>query len=335
MRKLHEWFRQNKREFPWRDHPTPYWVWISEVMLQQTRASVVIPYFERWMALFPDVFSLASAPLEKVIKAWEGLGYYSRARNLHKGAQQIVEKWGGEIPSDRKSLESIQGLGAYTVGAILSFGFRQRAIAVDGNVTRVLSRYLLIEENVCKLRVKQKISQSGEALLDALEPWVTVEALIELGATICTPKPRCSGCPLQEGCMAFKENKAELLPIKNEEKETIELWRTVALIECEGKILVKKGELGQVMADLYEFPYFESKKSQVKQMVKKEFGILVEMVESLSTVKHTFTRYKAHLYPVRLKTSSLQIVEGYEWVDKEKLIELPFSSGHRRIINQL
>ena len=240
MKDLHDWFCLNRRAFPWRENPTPYRVWVSEVMLQQTRASVVVSYFERWMALFPDVGALAAAPLEKVIKAWEGLGYYSRARNLHKGAKQIVETWGGVLPSERGQLESIHGLGPYTVGAILSFGFRQRAAAVDGNVTRVLSRYLLIEENVCKQPAKQKISRSAEALLDEREPWVTVEALIELGAMVCTPKPRCDACPLQKGCRAFREKKAEALPIKNGEKETTQLHRTVVLIEAEGRFWSKR-----------------------------------------------------------------------------------------------
>ncbi len=325
MKELHDWFHQNRREFPWRVDPNPYRVWISEVMLQQTRASVVVEYFQRWMRLFPDVAALAEAPLEKVIKVWEGLGYYSRARNLHKGAKQIVERWNGVIPSNRKDLESIHGLGPYTVGAILSFGFKQRAAAVDGNVTRVLSRYFLIEENVSKWAVKQKIWTRAETLLDEKEPWITAEAFIELGATICTPKPKCCDCPLNKECRALSENKVEGLPIKNGEKETTHLHRTVVLIEAEGKILVKKGEAGKVMADLYEFPYFDRGK-------KIPFEIEAEVVEKLPTVTHTFTRYKAHLYPVRLKAKSICEIDGYEWVEEKRLAELPFSSGHRRIL---
>jgi A/G-specific adenine glycosylase len=306
-------------------------------MLQQTRATVVIPYFERWMRLFPDVTSLALAPLEQVIKAWEGLGYYSRARNLHQGAKQILEKWKGEIPSDPKILESIRGIGRYTVGAILSFAFHKKAAAVDGNVTRVLSRYFLIEENVSKSKVKKEIEQKTLGLLDHTKPWVTMEALIELGATVCVQKPRCSSCPLQEGCLGLKENKAESLPIKNEEKEAIHLHRTVVLIESCGMILVKKGETGQVMADLYEFPYFEKKGSrrQIKEWISQEFGLVVELGEALVYVKHSFTRYQAHLYPIRVSVEVPKQVDGYNWILQEKLHELPFSSGHRRILKQL
>jgi len=335
MRELNKWFLENRREFPWRVDPTPYKVWISEVMLQQTRASVVIPYFEKWMALFPEVLALADAPIERVIKTWEGLGYYSRARNLHAGAKQIVAEFRGEIPSRREELMSIRGLGPYTVGAILSFGFKKRAAAVDGNVTRVLARYFSVEENVCKQAVKRKIEGHAEAVLDKSEPWITAEALIELGATICTPKPRCEACPLEKGCLG--KERAELLPIKNEEKKTILLKRAVIWLEVEGKVLVKKGEKGKVMADLYEFPYFEMGQDVwVLRKIEREmaglFGMQAELVEKLPRLVHTFTRYKAELYPFRFEAKRLREMEGYQWVDRNKLEELPFSSGHRRLL---
>lgn len=304
-------------------------------MLQQTRASVVIPYFERWLSLFPNVHSLASAPIEQVIKAWEGLGYYSRARNLHRAACQIVSEFDGQIPSTRAELFSIHGLGPYTVGAILSFGFRQRAAAVDGNVVRVLTRYFAIEENVSKQSVKRKIQERAESLLDLKEPWVTVEALIELGATICSPKPKCSICPLQQKCLG--QDRAESLPIKNQEKETTHLHRAVVLIESQGKMLVKKGEAGKVMADLYEFPYFEMGKEPItqKKVIEKgaqNLNLVISIQGRRGRVSHTFTRYKAHLYPFECRTVEPIAVDGYEWAAKETLATLPFSSGHRRLL---
>jgi A/G-specific adenine glycosylase len=333
MRELHEWFYQNRRDFPWRVDPTPYRVWISEVMLQQTRASVVIPYFERWMELFPDVKTLAEAPLEKVIKAWEGLGYYSRARNLHRGAKEILERFQGHIPSSREDLQSIRGIGPYTVGAILSFGFKERAPAVDGNVTRVISRLYLIEENVSKQAVKKKITGVVEEILDEKMPWVSMEALIELGATVCTPKPRCESCPLQKQCLG--KERAEFLPIKNGEKEIEILERTVVWIEAEGKVLVRKGEAGKIMADLYELPYFEklSLEDTLKRL-KKDFGFQPAFVKYLKKASHTFTRYKAYLYPIQFKTEKAEEIPGFQWVLKENLSELPFSSGHRRIVQE-
>ncbi len=335
MRILSDWFRQNRREFPWRLAPTPYKVWISEVMLQQTRASVVIPYFEKWMEVFPDVSSLANAPLEQVIKIWEGLGYYSRARNLHGGAQQILERFGGEIPDSREELMTIRGLGPYTVNAILSFGFKKRAAPVDGNVTRVIARLFAIEENVCKQAVKKKIARGAEAILEPDEPWVTAEALIELGATICTPKPRCEICPLFQDCLG--REKAHLLPIKNEEKKITHLKRAVIWVEVNGKVLVKKGEPGKVMADLYQFPYFEMEETwplrKIEEAISLVFGLETEMIEKLPLVAHTFTRYKATLYPFRFRSQVLKPIEGYEWIEEKALFDLPFSSGHRRILS--
>ncbi len=305
-------------------------------MLQQTRASVVIPYFERWLSLFPDVKALAEAPLERVIKAWEGLGYYSRARNLHKGAQQIVERFGGEVPAEQEDLESICGLGPYTVAAILSFGFQQRAAAIDGNVMRVLARFFLIEENICKQSVKRKIFDAAEALLDSKEPWTTAEALIELGAMVCTPKPQCGVCPLQKKCLG--QHRAEWLPIKNKEVQITLLHRTVALIESEEKILVKKGEVGKVMADLYEFPYFEMgeerwTRSDIAKAIQSTFNLEVVILEQLPRIAHTFTRFKAHLYPVRCSTRIPKQIAGHQWVSHTLLPQLPFSSGHRRILS--
>ncbi|MBX7067126.1 MAG: A/G-specific adenine glycosylase [Parachlamydiales bacterium] len=335
MQELSDWFQQNKRDFPWRVDPTPYKVWISEVMLQQTRAIVVVPYFEKWMIQFPDIKTLAEASIEEVIKAWEGLGYYSRARNLHKGAQQILERFEGKIPSTIADLMSIHGLGPYTANAILSFGFRKRAAPVDGNVTRVLARFFSIEENVCKQAVKRKIAQGAEAILPPDDPWITAEALIELGATICTPKPRCEICPLARNCLG--KERALLLPIKNEEKKTTHLKRAVIWLEAEGKVLVKKGAAGKVMADLYEFPYFEMEEiwpmRKVEQEIDLVFGIKPKMIEKLPLVAHTFTRYKATLYPFRFQSKTLKELEGYQWIERSELSKLPFSSGHRRILS--
>jgi A/G-specific adenine glycosylase len=335
MKELDAWFLQNKRDFPWRKDPTPYKVWISEVMLQQTRASVVCSYFEHWLDLFPDVFSLAKAPIEKVIKAWEGLGYYSRARNIHKAARQIVEKFNGNIPNTKEQLQQIAGLGPYTVGAILSFGYKQKAAAVDGNVMRVLSRYYCIEENICKQPVKRKITEKTLECLSASSPWVTMEAIIELGATVCRPKPACSACPLKDGCKG--KSKAEYLPIKSVEKETEILKRVVLVIESEGKILLKKGAPGKVMADLYEFPYFDMGESlwsqkKIKESALRKLGLEIEIVSKLQETSHAFTRYKAYLYPYKMKVDLPKHVDGYQWIEQDLLPSLPFSSGHRRIL---
>lgn len=326
MKKLHDWFLENRRSFPWRQDGTPYRVWVSEVMLQQTRASAVIPYFLRWMEKFPDIATLAAMPIETVIKAWEGLGYYSRARNLHRGAKQVVERFGGVLPDRKEDLETIAGLGPYTVGAILSFGFKKRAAAVDGNVARVMSRYCHITDNLSKREGQKKIWEATEGMLDEREPWVTMEALIELGATLCTLKARCGICPLQLSCKG--QHQAEYLPIKNEKKPITELKRVVTVIEAEGAILVRKQPKGQVMADLYEFPYFASEEEALCFL--KPLGVREK--RALSKTVHTFTRYKAHLYPLYVRVGVRQEIAGYEWILRDILASYPFSSGHRRIL---
>lgn len=338
--KLHLWFEENKRSFPWREERTPYKVWVSEVMLQQTRASVVIAYFNRWMELFPTIQKLAEACSDSVMKAWEGLGYYSRARQLHEGAKDICFRFGGKIPSCREDLASIRGIGPYTMGAILSFGFSQRAPAVDGNVMRVLSRYFLIEENISRAPVRRLLEKKAEELLDVKEPWISAEALIELGATVCSRSPQCMECPLRSGCLGFSSKKAEALPVKNSPPETIYLFRRVVIIEFEGSFLVKKEEIGKVMAGLYEFPYFEMEENREGSLglvreVKKNLGIKTEFVRHLGVVKHTFTRYKAKLYPAWVRAAEKKSLEGWQWISREKLPGLSFSSGHRKIMQKI
>lgn len=246
-----------------------------------------------------------------------------------------MEKFGGEIPSRREDLRSIAGLGPYTTNAILSFGFHKHTAAVDGNVIRLLARFFSVEENVCKKKVLDKLQKGADAFLDAEEPWVTAEALIELGATVCAPKPHCEICPLQKNCLG--KEKAHILPIKNPNEKIIHLKRACLIIEFEGKVLIKKTEAGKVMADLYEFPYFEmgeeawSQRKIVREILKA-FGFLAEVQGKLPLVTHAFTKYKAHLFPLRLLARDFREIPNYFWIQKEKIYLLPFSSGHRRLI---
>ncbi len=328
--KLLSWFEASKRFFPWREKISPYRVWISEVMLQQTRASVVIPYFIRWMELFPTPQALAEASLEAVIKAWEGLGFYRRARNLHRGAKMIVEHFGGALPEEKESLLKIPGIGAYTASALLSFAFHQKALAVDGNVARVVTRYFGIQENISKISTMKKIAIQGEALLDEKEPWVSAEALIELGATLCLPTPFCEDCPLQASCEGKRLGIAAHLPIKNEAPPTIELRRVVAIVKCQGKVLVCKGLKGQLMEDLYEFPYFEKELFSL-DLLREMFQCEVQRMHGLDRQTAFFTRYRAELFPFVFLASACNPFLNGEWRLEEDLQKLPFSSGHRKI----
>lgn len=326
---LKEWFVLNQRDLPWRDQPTPYAVWVSEIMLQQTQVSVVKDYFIRWMSLFPTIEALASASLEEVIKAWEGLGYYSRARNLYLGAQYLVEHHEGKLPSTKDALAEVKGLGPYTIGAILSFAFYQREAAVDGNVIRVLARYFAIEDDIQKSQTRKQIWALAESILPRREPWIVTEGLIELGATVCTRDPKCFICPIKQGCLAYREGMQKQLP-KNGKKTAITLLERDVFVIVHGReVLLKKGEEGKIMASLYEFPYRD----------KKEEGFLflfpAEQLGVLPKVVHHFTRYKAELYASLWKAKQRTLIPDYDWFSWEEVQKLPFSSGHRKILKEI
>ncbi|GAB4234349.1 MAG: A/G-specific adenine glycosylase [Chlamydiales bacterium] len=338
---LIRWFKRYQRDLPWRGiFTSPYAVWISEVMLQQTQVKVVIPYFERWMKEFPTLKSLAMADEKQVIKLWEGLGYYSRARNLHRGARYVLDNFGEELPDNEQQLKQIKGIGPYTVGAILSFAFKQKAAAVDGNVLRVLARYYNIHEDISSTLTINRLRKIAYDILPEKETWVFNEALIELGALVCKKKPECSQCPLQHSCEARKTGSEALLPVKRKAKKTEKLFRAVAIIENPQQILLKKGEKGKVMEGLYEFPYLECTRPQPSKETLytylKQLGIdSFQYYMPLKPVFHTFTSFHATLYPHRFKLDKKEDILGHEWVDKKILLDYPFSSGHKRILIQL
>jgi A/G-specific adenine glycosylase len=337
IKALQEWFLKQKRSFPWRESVTPYAVWVSEVMLQQTRASVVVEYFHRWMKKFPSLEDLAKAPLEEIFKVWEGLGYYSRARNLKEGALQILKEGKG-FPSTHEELLKIKGIGPYTAGAILSFAFHQKAAAVDGNVIRVISRYQGIRGDISSSKVKKTLEHSTLSLLPEEEPWVVMEAFIELGATVCLPRnPDCSNCPLKKSCRANLCDLVEEIPAKKKRKETIYLHRQVVLLLCGEEVLVQIGEEGKVLGGLAEFPSFSySAFSDLEEQIEQRYQITAYLQEELPLQKQSFTRYQVELYPVVFEVKEKKEVEGYFWHSLDTLErKLTFSSGHKRILQSL
>ncbi len=327
------WFEQNKRVFPWRESPTPYAVWVSEVMLQQTRASVVVSYFNKWMKRFPTVTSLAAASAEDVLKMWEGLGYYSRARNLQKGAVEI-ELMGGQIPSSLGELLQISGIGPYTAGAILNFAFHQKALAIDGNVERVVSRYRGIEGNLKAGIAKKILEEEVLFLLPEEKPWVIMEGLIELGATFCLPTPKCEECPLKKNCVANLQGKTKEIPFKKKRKETIFLEKQVAVLFYGASVLIEKKEEGKLLGGLVEFPSFPYKPYEnIEKEVLKFLGIESVFQEELPAQSQSFTRYRLELYPTILQVSQKIEVPGFFWKSLAELEQsLTFSSGHKRIL---
>lgn len=337
---LIKWFKREKRDLPWRIDPTPYAVWVSEVMLQQTQVSVVIPYFERWMLRFPTVHKLAEASIEDVIKMWEGLGYYSRARNLHEGARFVVEHYNGLLPDDPVSLSKIKGIGEYTVGAILSFAFHQRYPAVDGNVMRVLARYFMVEDDISKTKAQKKIRGLAAEILPEEEPWIVAEALIELGATLCQRKPLCKECPLRNTCRSYINGAVERLPFKSARTTTENLFRAVAVLESKGKFLVRCVQKGEIMSGLHEFPYFETTKNgmaqdELRRLVKLRFDLQCHLHKPLPEVAHSFTKYNVRLFPFHLSCEAHPALEGFLWMTLPELDQVAFPSGHRTIFQKL
>ena len=337
IQRLKKWFLKNKRELPWRKDPTPYQVWVSEVMLQQTQVSVVIEYYVRWMELFPSIEALAKAPLESVIKIWEGLGYYSRARRLHEAARQLLHENLKELPSDEVSLRKIKGLGPYTSSAILSFAYHQKKAAVDGNVIRVIARHEAIGDDVSKTATVERFREIVQGFLPEEEPWVAMEALIELGALICKKKPQCGLCPLRLSCKSYENKTQERYPVKKKAEKTTKLYRLVLVIESGDYVLIhRETDKNKLMADLWQFPYIEMEKPLEKayfpEIFLKYFSLLPELKKELSAVKQAFTRYQAYLYPTLWKTLEKPTITGYDWVRKSEINKYPFSSGHRKIL---
>lgn len=256
--RLVSWYRRAQRKLPWRETSDPYAIWISETMLQQTRVDTVIPYYHRFLTAFPNVSALASASEDKVIKLWQGLGYYSRVRNLHRAAQQVVEKYGGLIPQDADSLALLPGIGPYTQGALLSIAFGQPHPAVDGNVLRVMSRYLALEEPIQTKSVQNKVFNAVRDWMTEVPPAELSQALMELGATVCTPRTAdCSGCPISAECHAYRLQMVESFPVRRpkavrRQVDVVALW-----VDTKDGLLMQQRPSEGLLATLWQLPCVE------------------------------------------------------------------------------
>ncbi|SEU29221.1 A/G-specific adenine glycosylase [Paenibacillus sp. NFR01] len=260
-RHLLEWYKRQKRDLPWRRHRNPYYIWISEIMLQQTRVDTVIPYFNRFIKRFPTIEALADAPEEDVLKCWEGLGYYSRARNLQHAAKHVKEHFGGQVPNDREAVFALKGVGPYTAGAILSIAFNRPEPAVDGNVMRVLSRYFRIEDDIAKGPTRIKMERLAAELIPEGEASHFNQALMELGALVCTPKsPHCLTCPVMEHCAARIAGCETSLPVKTKAKPPRPELRLAALVEGRGehagRVLIRQRPSSGLLARMWELPHW-------------------------------------------------------------------------------
>lgn len=299
-RELLIWYDRSKRDLPWRRHRDPYFIWVSEIMLQQTRVDTVIPYFNRFIERFPTIRDLAEAPQEDVVKMWEGLGYYSRARNLQTAAQQIVDLHGGQMPSQREHVFALKGVGPYTAGAILSIAFNQPEPAVDGNVMRVFSRYFLIEDDIAKPKTRIAMEKMIPALIPEGRASDFNQALMELGALICTPKsPHCLICPVMEHCRGRIEGMERELPIKTKAKKPRPEQRLAVLLEGagerEGLVLVRRRPQTGLLAGMWELPHIavggEELGLEVSQLEEllEDRGLTWSPMSPYMTAEHTFS----------------------------------------------
>lgn len=335
---LKDWFLHIRRLLPWRENINPYRVWISEIMLQQTRVSTVIPYFIKWMEIFPNIEALAAAPLEKVIKIWEGLGYYSRARSIHKTAGILLERYRGIFPMTIQELEKLPGIGTYTSRAILCFTSKMKTAPVDGNVVRVLSRFYSIPLDVASVEGKKELQAlADQIVVDERHPHIVAEGLIELGALICQKIPLCKNCPVRSDCKALQQNRVVDFPVKKPKAPITLLHRTVLLIIYKGFILLRKENNKKIMADLWQLPFVEgilSVQGVIKE-IQQEFGLQVISTSPLALERQSFTRYRVSLYPILCTVENLFPVPLYDWVSLENSGELAFCSGHRRILQKM
>ena len=250
------WYDENKRTLPWRGTRDPYRVWVSEIMLQQTRVAAVIPYYHRWMAQLPDVEALAGVEEEKLLKLWEGLGYYSRARNLKRAAQIIMEQYGGQFPRTYEKLLKLPGIGAYTAGAVASIAFGEKVAAVDGNALRLAARAALLEGDIMDTKVRREMQARMDQAVPADRPGDFNQALMDLGATVCLPNgaPDCEGCPLSTRCAAHALGRERELPVKSKKAPRRVEEMTVFLLLHQGRIALRKRPEAGLLAGLWEFP---------------------------------------------------------------------------------
>ena len=333
------WYEECKRDLPWRKDKDPYKIWVSEVMLQQTRVEVVRAYFERWMERFPTLQSLAEAQEEEVIQYWQGLGYYSRARNLLRGVREVSASYGGQVPDTKAEVAGLAGVGDYTAGAILSIAYNQKEPAIDGNVLRVFSRLYCIDGDISTPLVKRQIRELVQRAIAVNQPGDFNQALMDLGATICIPKvPRCPICPLQKYCIAKDKGLQQQLPVKKKKMPPLPV-RLVAGVLQEGDFfLLRRRPVKGLLAGMWEFPAIEIQAEQDEMAVfQKDFshetGQEIEQGILLFQFIHTFSHRKWDIsfYHCTGSPGPIPNESHIYWVNKRDWGKLSFAGPHRKM----
>lgn len=340
------WYAKHKRDLPWRrDAHNPYRVWISETLLQQTQVATVIPYYKRFLARFPTVRALANARLDTVLKTWEGAGYYARARNLHRAAKEIVARFGGKVPSKVQDLLTLPGIGRYTAGAIASIAFNRDAPVLDGNVMRVLCRYFNIRGDPKRTETQKQLWKLAEDLIPRGRAGKFNQALMDLGATICTPRaPSCSQCPMRRTCAAKRLGAQNRLPTKSKNKTKPHKQIGVGIIWKGKKILVARRFDRDLLGGLWEFPgghreRGESLEECVVREIREELGVAVAVEEKFAAVEHAYSHFSITLnaFHCRYLRGQPRAIgcAAFRWVSPRGLVRYAFPAANRKIIAML
>jgi len=333
LKPLIRWFRKNKRDLPWRRNRSAYSVWISEIMLQQTTVKAVIPFYEKWMKRYPDVKSVAKAREQEILRLWEGLGYYTRAKNILKASRIIASQFQGRFPDDYKDAIKLPGIGPYTAGAILSIAFGKSFPILDANIKRVGQR--ILGEKSWNHKTEERIMTWLREAMAIVPPDEFNEGLMELGQTICTAiSPICPICPIQSHCEAFSEGIQDLIPTKKRNKPVLKkTW--VLLILCKDKILIRKRKQG-VLKDLWSFPAYH-RREDIPEFLKRSFGKKFHQAGDLSTRIHHYTRYRDHLCPLVFRIDSIpsKKMKDSRWIPLSDAEQYPFPSIYRKILREM
>ena len=339
---LVRWYLEHRRELPWRETSDPYGIWVSEVMLQQTQVGTVIPYYRRFMARFPTVGDLAAADLQEVLKLWEGLGYYARARNLHRAARQVTEDHHGILPDNHAVLRKLAGVGEYIAAAVMSIAFGGPFAVVDGNVKRVLARLLLMDAPVNRHDAYGIFEKEARALLDPADPGRFNQAMMELGALVCRPKqPLCASCPIGPFCRAHLAGRVEAYP-KRVRKPPVPTHAVVAgVIQKDRKMLITQIQPDGLLGGLWEFPggvskTGESGEAACMRHILEKTGLSVAEGVHLGRIRHAYTHFKvvADLYLFRWLAGEVRL-EGpvdHRWIGMDELVQYPLPKTHHKFM---
>jgi len=345
--RLLHWFAEHGRDLPWRRTYSPYHIWISEIMLQQTQMDRAVSYFERWMKHLPHIAAVADAPEEKILKLWEGLGYYNRARNIHRSALLLLQNHMGKLPEDYDELLRLPGIGKYTAGAIMSLAFNRDYPVVDANVERIFSRLFNISTPIKSIENRNFLWETAQDLLPAGKARSFNQALMELGGLICLPeKPQCRTCPFTDICEAFRHDLIAERPVKPGKKRTVYIEMATGILVHRNRIFIQKRPSEGVWANLWEFPggQLEKNESPEEALVREfaeETELAVGRLVKIGVVKHSYTFYRVtlHCYFCRLTdggtTPVLHAAQQYRWISRQELPNHAFPAGHRKLLELL